>query len=117
MSPTLTTETTAETTVAVSKEIAARVSALLSTYHELKVQADLLSDAMDVEKAKIFAILQEEGIEKVAIDGTPCTIVRGTSSSLDKMKFVELGGSLEMLQNATVIKPKKPYLKIGAEKS
>jgi hypothetical protein len=91
----------------------ARLSALLSTYQDLKSQADVLVAAMAEEKQKIFEILQAEGYEKAEIDGVPCTIVRGTSTSLDKIKFVQLGGSLAHLENATISKPKRPYLVIG----
>jgi hypothetical protein len=109
-----TTETV--TTVHVEPDVAARLTALLDTYQALKVDADLLYDQMEEEKRKLRGEMELAGLEKVTINGVPCTVVRGLSSSLDKLKFVELGGSLEMLENATVKKLKKAYLSIGKEK-
>jgi hypothetical protein len=109
-------QTVVTTTTEIEPKVAARISAVLSVYSELKLQADLLYEGMEEEKAKIFEIMKDAGYEKMEIDGVGCTIVRGTSSKLDKMKFVELGGSLEQLANATVTKPKKAYLRIGAAK-
>lgn len=107
---------TTEQQVTLDPALSARVSAILSTYHELKAQADLLYEIMDGESQKIRALMEGAGHEKIEIDGTPCTIVRGTSSKLDKVKFVQLGGSLAQLENATTSKPKKVYLRIGKEK-
>ena len=106
--------TTTETTLDV--QLQARLRALLSTSHPLKTDYDLIKGQMEEEVAKMKAILDDEQVQKVVLDGVPLTIVGGESSSLDKLKFVELGGSLEMLANATVKKPKKKYLRIGGEK-
>lgn len=110
--------TTAEEIVEVTidTEAAARMAATLATYQELKVQRDLLDEAMAVESKKILGEMDLLGVNSVRIEGTPCTVVRGYTSSLDKMKFVSLGGSLAMLESATVSKPRKPYLRIGAAK-
>lgn len=116
MAAKLTTETKAEATVALAPELRDRIAAILSTYHELKAEAKLYEELADAENKKIFALLEDAGIEKTEVEGTACAIVRGQSSSLDKVKFCELGGSLEMLENATVYKPKKAYLRIGKEK-
>jgi hypothetical protein len=117
MSPkqTVTTEQTVQTEI--RPEVAARLAALVSTLNEIKFEAGLLDEAMDIEKAKIFEILQTEGIDKVDVQGTGLAIVRGTSSRLDKVKFVQLGGSLAQLEAATIVKPKKPYLRVGADKT
>lgn len=40
--------------------------------------------------------------------------VGGTTSKLDKKKFVSLGGSLAILERATKTSPRKPYLKVTA---
>lgn len=94
------------------------IAALLTTYRELKIDADLLEAQLEEENKKIFVILQGAGIEKTVIDGVPCTIVGGNTSKLDKAAFVLLGGDLKMLDDATTSKPKKKYLKItlGKEK-
>lgn len=108
--------TEAKTVVNLEPELSARLTALLDTYHALKVDADLLYDQMEEEKRKIRGEMELVGLEKVTINDTPCTIVKGYSSTLDKLKFVELGGSLETLESATFKKPKKAYLSIGKEK-
>ena len=109
-------EATIETTVKVEPDVAARLTALLDTYQSLKVDADLLYDAMEEEKRKLKGEMELAGLEKVTIAGVPCSIVKGHTSKLDKLKFVELGGSLATLENATSSKPKKAYLSIGKEK-
>jgi hypothetical protein len=114
--PKQTLATAAITTVALEPDMVARVAAKLSTYHTLKVDADLLYEAMAKELADIKGEMELAGVNKMEIDGTPCTIVTGETSSLNKLKFVELGGSLEMLENATVHKPRKAYLRVGKEK-
>lgn len=114
MGQTLQATQTAE--IDVAPELAARITALLSTYHDLKAQADLLYEQMDVENAKIWDLMKEAGLKKIVVGDVPCTEVGGESSKLDKIKFVQLGGSLEMLANATERKPKKKYLLIGKEK-
>src|SRR5216683_3159216 len=100
----LETTTEAKTTVQLEPELSARLTALLDTYQTLKVDADLLYGQMEEEKRKLRGEMELAGLEKVTIAGVPCTVVRGMSSSLDKLKFVELGGSLKMLENATVKK-------------
>lgn len=109
-------ETAATTQIEIDPEIAAKLSATLSMYQDLKLQRDLLDEAMAAESKKIQAEMELLGVDKLQIEGVPCTVVHGTSSSLDKQKFVALGGSLTMLQEATITKPRKAYLRIGATK-
>lgn len=99
--------------MSIDVEIAQKLAATLSTYHDLKLQRDLLDEAMKTESKKIQAEMDLLGVEKIEIEGTPCTIVGGYTRTLDKIKFVELGGSLKTLENATVSKPRKKYLRIG----
>jgi predicted deacylase len=114
--PTLTTETQGEAMVTLAPELTARIAATLATYHELKEQAKLYAELAEAENKKIMAVLEAEGLERVEVEGVPCSIVRGTTPTLDKIRFCELGGSLEMLENATMHKPRKPYLLIGKAK-
>lgn len=111
-----TTEVQGEATQSLAPELMTRIAAILSTYHDLKEQAKLYAELADAENKKILDLLQEEGIERAEVEGTACTIVRGTTPTLDKVRFVELGGSLQMLENATMHKPRKPFLRIGKEK-
>lgn len=114
MSPSLEQTTTPELT----PELQQQIAAVLSTYRELKVDADLLAAQMDEEKAKVYAILKDAGIEKTQIEEFKLTEVGGHSSKFDKQKFVTLGGDLRIYDQAVVKKPKKKYLKItvGDEK-
>ena len=112
----LTTTATETVQVQVEPDVAARLDTLLRTYLDLKFDADLLYDQMEEEKRKMKGEMELAGLEKISVNGTPCTIVRGMSSTLDKLKFVELGGSLATLESATFKKPKKSYLSIGKDK-
>ena len=111
--PKLSATVTVSETVQLSEEVGTRLSALAGTYCELAEQVKVLKQQMKDESAKVFALMEEEGIEKCRVDGQPLCIVRGVTNSLDKVKFVQLGGSLETLKNATVSKPKKASVKIG----
>jgi DUF4097 and DUF4098 domain-containing protein YvlB len=64
---------------------------------------------MDKEKALIGELRDEAEVLSLDFEGFKVTYVQGTSSKLDKKKFVALGGSLKMLENATVTTPKKAY--------
>lgn len=105
--------TSAVAEITIAPEVGARVSAILSTYHGLQEQVEILESLMEEEKQKVHALMVEAGVKKIVVDGAPCNIVEKMSSSLDKVKFVELGGSLKQLEEATVHKPVKPYVTIG----
>lgn len=96
-------------------DIIAALAIKLDTFHTLKVDRDLLDAEMDKLKGEVLDELNLWGVEKAVIDNIPCAVVGGESSSLDKVKFVQLGGSLKMLADATVKKPKKKHLRIGKE--
>ena len=96
-----------------SLEERAHIGVLLTTYYGLKLEVELLTEQLEIEKARIFAILKHDGVSKVTIDDIPLAVVGGFSSKFDKMKFVQLGGSLKMLADATEKKPKKEHLRIG----
>lgn len=101
-----------KTDVEIAPHHLAELQARLAAYAALKFDLDLLAHQMDIEKLAIQSTLDEVGVDKVKVDGYSVSFVRGMSSTLDKVKFVELGGSLEMLENATVTKPKKSYISI-----
>lgn len=92
------------------------ITLALETYQKAKVEADAAKETMEMAAAEIKASLETEGRAKIRAGELPICIVRGTSSKLDKVRFVELGGSLATLENATITKPKKAYVRIGAEK-
>jgi hypothetical protein len=100
-------------TVELTQEQRQRLEVLLANYIALETDIDVLVEQQDAEKAKIFTLLDENGIEEsVLAEGRTCKIIRGESSSLDKLAFVALGGNLETLALATKRKPKKAYVDI-----
>ena len=109
--------TTVTTAPVLSPELRARVAALVSTYKELKFDEALLEEQAADEAAKIKAIFDEHGIVKTEIDGVPVSIVTGSTSVFDKLEFVRLGGSLDLIDQATTSKPKRPYVLVGKEKA
>lgn len=99
--------------VELSQELRQRLEVLVANYVALEVDIDVLTAQQDEEKAKLFALLDENGInESVIAEGRSLKIVRGESSRLDKVKFVELGGNLDHLLLATRRTPKKAYIDI-----
>lgn len=100
----------------VSPELRQELSLELSVYCDLKLSADLLLEQMADSKAAIFAKLNAAGIVATSVDSIPLTVVSSNSNVLDKIKFVALGGSLKLLDEATSKVPRKPYLKITVGK-
>jgi hypothetical protein len=88
----------------------------LEIYRKLDAEYDLAKAKRDKEKANIEGYFEQAGANSIEVSGhAKLTEVRGVSSTLDKKKFVELGGSLKMLEDATVTRPKRPYLLISLE--
>jgi hypothetical protein len=103
--------------LAISPALQDVITQAVKTFNELKEQRTAIDEIMELAKQNITLAMIEAGIAKMRVDGTPVAYVTtGKSSRLDKVKFVELGGSLSILAAATVTKPKKPFLQIGAEK-
>lgn len=80
------------------------------------VDLALLKGSIEKEKAVILKTLVDAGIDKLEIGGIPVAVIGGDSSKLDKLLFVQLGGSLDMLERATKKNPKKKHVRIGTEK-
>jgi hypothetical protein len=100
------------TAASLTPELEARLHSALTQYAGIREQIAMLEEVADEEKAKMQAILDEAGADKTTQDGYHVAIVRGTSSSLDKKRLIALGVSEAMIQQATVIKPKRPYLSV-----
>ena len=99
-----------EQVLELSPEMQVRAEAILSTYTELALEAKLLTEQADIEKAKLHAIMDAECLVKTSVTGYTITVVKGETSKLDKLLFVKLGGNLQHLIDATKKKPKKPYV-------
>lgn len=99
----------------VRKELAGKIAEVVSLQVALKdLKLDRDKKLVEIEK------LYVDSNEGHALDtGTMFDVfklkkVGGTTSKLDKKKFVSYGGSLAVLERATVTKPRKPYLKVTA---
>lgn len=87
---------------------------------ELRLWAELHAQEKAIKLAKskhahaVESMQTELGESSIDLEGFKSTIVAPMRSSLDKKKFVALGGKLEILEKATVQVPGKSYLKITA---
>lgn len=102
---------------ALSVEAKAALEARVSTCLVLQADLDLLTAQLELEKAALLTEMTEAGVDKAHFAGVPVAIVRGSSSRFNRMKYVQLGGDVALLEQATVTKPKKPYVRLGAERS
>lgn len=109
-------EVTATTThsLELKPTIKKRLLTALKTYVELSAQAKVLKLAKSKQASIVEEIQVELGESSLEVDGFKSTIVAGVSRTLDKKRFVQLGGRLDLLEAAMVDKPKKPYVKITA---
>lgn len=101
-----------ETELVIEPKLRQRLLVKFRTYADLKMQEKALTIRLDKLKAEIGSIRDEIGVETVEVEGFRDTLVAGVTSTLNKRKFVELGGSLKMLENAMECKPKKAFEKI-----
>jgi hypothetical protein len=67
---------------------------------------------MEQKKAIIGRYREETGYPSVALDGFKVTEVTNLRSTLDQKKLIEMGVTTDMLAEATVTKPGKPYTKV-----
>ena len=90
----------------------AKLSKRLRVYGELRTQLKAIEAAMDKEKAEIGKLREEVGVTSLKLDGYSVTQVTSLRSTLDKKKLIEMGVTTDMLEEATVTKPGRPYEKI-----
>jgi hypothetical protein len=84
----------------------------LKLYAELRAQSKAIELAMDKEKAEIGALREEAGVDKLAIEGFSVAYVTNLRSTLSKPKLIAMGVTMEMIEDATEVKPGKPYTKV-----
>lgn len=105
--------TTQTTEVALKPTLKKKLLASLQTYAKLHAQLKAIETEMDALKGTIGGYREEAGVETLAIEGFHVTRVSGgTRESLNKMKLIEMGVTLDMLAEATDVKPVKPFEKI-----
>lgn len=110
LSATVTTTTTTE--VKLKPVLKTKLLKRLKLYAELRGQLQTIEAAMDKEKAEIRKLREEAGVETLKLDGFTCTNVPNLRTSLSKEKLIEMGVTTDMLEEATIQKPGRPYEKI-----
>jgi hypothetical protein len=85
----------------------------LKLYAELRAQSKALELAMDKEKAEIGALREEAGVDKLAIEGFSVAYVTNIRKTLIPAKLIAMGVTTSMLEEATDLKPGRPYVKIS----
>lgn len=109
--------TTATTEVEIEPALRTKLLQRLKLYKKLKADFESAKVKLEKEAKLIGGYFEQVGATSIHLDGTATiTEVRGTTSKLDERLFVQQGGSLEQLRNATITKPKKPYVLITLEK-
>jgi hypothetical protein len=89
----------------------------LKLYRKLVAEFDAAEAKLDKEAKNIEGYFEQAGAQSITVEGhAVITEVRGNSSKLDKKLFVQQGGTLAQLENATITSPKKPYILITLTK-
>lgn len=113
----LQTVTTATTQVTLEPALRTKLVQRLKLYKGLKDAFEVAKAKLEKEAANIEGYFEQAGASSIAVEGyATITEVKGTSSKLDKKKFVAQGGTLAQLENATVTTPKKSYVLITLSK-
>ncbi len=85
----------------------------LTAYAALHAQLKSIEAQMAVHKTTLEECVIESGEQSLELEGFKATMVFPVRSKLDKMLFVQQGGTLAQLENATVSTPSKHYLLIS----
>ena len=110
--------TTVTTEITLTPALRKRALAELKLFAELQTQQKVLTQAMRKGKDIIQRLFEGAGefdvlVQGVVLDGFKMKYVTGTRKMLDKGKLIDLGVTVEMLEEATIEKPNAPYLKIS----
>ena len=106
--------TTATTVVRLKTSTKLRLQSKLKAYEAKELLYDKLGEELDALNAEVEALRETTGEGKLDLDGFKVTRMDGQRTrKLNKMKFVELGGDLDVLEAATEEKPKKAYTLIS----
>lgn len=111
----ITTATVSET-VALKPRQRRELMIELHAYAEMQTELQVLKEGIEVHKAAVEKLLEELGVKQLELEGFSAVIVSPQRNVLDKKKFVELGGSLEQLTNATSKVPSESYVLITPPK-
>lgn len=67
---------------------------------------------MEAQKGEIGLLREEAGVNTLELEGFKVTQICGTRKTLNHQKLIAMGVSTEMLEDATEVKPNKPYEKV-----
>lgn len=84
----------------------------LRAYAELKEQAKAIEQAMKKHKQTLDELREKTGEKSVALEGFKITLVEPVRSYLDKEKLIEVGVTTAQIEEATIVKPGRPYAKV-----
>ena len=108
--PNLTVTTTTE--IQIKPSVRARLLKELNTYAALRSELKAIEAKMDAGKARIGAIREETGEQKLEIDGFSVCLVAPIRKKFNPKKFVAIGGDLALYNEATEDVTSKPYEKV-----
>lgn len=98
--------------VKLSPQLRRKLLTELKVYAELKSQIATLEHTLSKHRTTVEGLVLASGADSLEVEGYRTTLVAGVQKKLDKQRFVMLGGSLAMLEEATVETAKKPYIRI-----
>ena len=112
--PTATVAATATTThqLVIAPQLKRKLLLALRTYVELGVQKKALDLARSKQSKIVEDIQVELGESSLDIEGFKSTIVAPVRHTLDKKRYVALGGDLDLLERSMVDTPGKSYVRI-----
>lgn len=84
----------------------------LKAYAALRTDLKAIEAALDKHKGVIRGLREEAGVESLSIEGFKTSNVTSLRSSLDKQRLLAMGLTMEMLDEATITKPGKPYERV-----
>lgn len=87
-----------------------KLLAELAVYQGIAAQLEALEAKKDASKALLGELVIESGEEKLSIEGFKTAMVFPVRKKLNKKLFVQQGGTLAQLENATESTPSSPYL-------
>ena len=105
-------ETTQTVEVKLKPSLKRKLLNELTAYHALHTQLKAIEAQMAAHKVTLEACVIESGEQSLELEGFKTTLVFPVRSKLDKRLFVQQGGTLAQLENATVATPAKHYLLI-----
>lgn len=105
--------TTATTELVIEPKLKKQLLASLKEYQELKKLRDKINAQMDEQQTIIERSREVIGETKLALNGFRITRICGTHKVQDNKKLVQLGCAMAWIEEATEVKPKKPYTLIS----